>query len=54
VKRDAVPSPVSSTGKTESPFDRFTRNMRALMAVPKKELDAKIAATKRRRARAKA
>lgn len=38
----------------ETPFARFTRNMRALMAVPKKELDAKIAAVRRQRKRAKA
>jgi hypothetical protein len=37
----------------ESPFARFTRVVRGLMAVPKKELDEKIAAEKRRRARAK-
>jgi hypothetical protein len=54
VKRAAVPSPVSSTGKHESPFDRFTRNMRALMAVPKKELDEKIAAAQRQRRRRRA
>lgn len=43
---------------TETPFARFTRNMRALMAVPKKELDEKIEQARRvrqgaRRARAK-
>lgn len=38
----------------ETPFARFTRNMRALFAVPKKELDAKLAAQKRRTRRAKA
>jgi len=38
----------------ETPFARFKRNMRALMAVPKKELDAKMAAAKRRRAHTKA
>lgn len=35
----------------ESPFAHFKRVMRGLMAVPKKELDAKIAAVKRRRTR---
>jgi hypothetical protein len=38
----------------ETPFARFTRNMRALFAVPKKELDAKLAAQKHRTRRAKA
>jgi len=41
-------------GSGETPFARFTRNMRALMAVPKKELDAKVAAQKRRRQRQRA
>lgn len=39
---------------SETPFARFTRNIRALMAVPKKELDEKIAAAKHRRRRAAA
>lgn len=45
--------PSAGAPDAETPFARFTRNMRALMAVPKKELDQKLAAAKRQRARAK-
>jgi hypothetical protein len=34
-------------GESESPFERFRRVMRGLMAVPKSELDEKIAASTR-------
>jgi hypothetical protein len=40
-----------TAGDAETPFARFTRNMRALMAVPKKELDAKIEQARRVRQR---
>jgi hypothetical protein len=49
MKGSAVTHETQPEQSSESAFQRFAKTMRALVAVPKKELEEKLAADKRHR-----